>query len=295
MEELKKCPVCNHEKFDLFKTCIDYTVSKESFAIVNCLNCGFKLLNPRPSANELGKYYESDDYVSHSNSKKGIINKIYHFVKFRAIRKKIDLISSLKTKNKTLLDIGCGTGDFLGKAIENGWTGVGIEPNEKARNTAISNYKSTVYGEEKLSGMSTNSFSVISMWHVLEHVSDLNKRIRDINNLLEKDGYAVIAVPNYTSWDAKHYDSYWAAYDVPRHLYNFSPNIIKELFLKHNLQPTVSYPMKLDSYYVSMLSEKYKKSYAGLIRAFIVGFISNFKTKNDAEKYSSVIYIFQKK
>ncbi len=295
MEELKYCPVCQHEKFEEFKTCIDYTVSKEHFKIVSCLQCGFKFLNPRPAISELSKYYESDDYVSHSNTKKGLINKIYHFVKFRAIRNKIELISELKTKNKTLLDIGCGTGDFLGKAIESGWKGIGVEPNLKARNTAINNYKSIVYDEVGLVKLPTNSFSIISMWHVLEHVSDLNKRINDIYNLLEEGGFAVIAVPNYTSWDAKHYSSSWAAYDVPRHLYNFSPSIIKELFLKHNLHHHKSYPMKLDSFYVSMLSEKHKQSSLGLVKAFFIGLISNFKTRNDAEKYSSVIYIFQKK
>lgn len=295
MEEIKNCPNCTNEKFTPFLSCKDFTVTNELFNLATCTKCGFVLTNPRPGAKEIGKYYESKDYISHSNTKEGIINKVYHFVKTRAIRKKIKLITNLNPPDKTLLDIGCGTGDFMGKSKENGWQVIGIEPNKEAREISINKYNSIVYDEGGIQLINNQSISIITMWHVLEHVHDLNLRIKEINNLLKPGGYAVIAVPNYTSWDAKHYGKFWAAYDVPRHLYHFSPEIIKTLFSKHNLFHVSSLPMKMDAYYVSMLSEKYKNSFLGLIRAICIGFTSNFKTKNNAEKYSSVIYIFKKK
>ena len=230
MEEIKNCPNCTNQVFKPFLICKDFTVSKEVFNLSSCTNCGFVFTNPRPNSKEIGKYYESKDYISHSNTKEGIINKIYHFVKTRAHRKKIKLITDLNPPDKTLLDIGCGTGDFLGKSKESGWQVIGIEPNKEARELAINNYSSTVYDESGLQLINNQSFSIITMWHVLEHVHELNNRISEIHNFLKNGGYAVIAVPNYTAWDAKHYEQYWAAYDVPRHLYHFAPDIIKSLF-----------------------------------------------------------------
>ncbi len=294
MEELLNCPKCNGPDFENFYRCKDYTVSGEYFYIISCKSCSFKFTNPRPGIASIGKYYESEDYVSHSNTNKGLINKIYHFIKKIAINKKIELLNSHCKGNKKLLDIGCGTGSFLGIIKDHGWNVCGIEPNDKAREMGINSYQIPVYGEEKIKNFSPESFSAITMWHVLEHVHNLKERINEIYNLLEKNGVAVIAVPNYTSWDAKHYKSNWAAFDVPRHLYHFSPDSIKDLFKEVNLHHVKSYPMKFDSFYVSMLSEKYKNSSLKLIRAFFNGMWSNLKAKNDAEKYSSVIYVFQK-
>jgi len=295
LEHLSECPICSGTAFEPFLQCRDYTVSNEEFKIVSCKQCGFKFTNPRPDQGSIGKYYESQDYISHSNTKSGFVNKLYHFIKNIAIKNKIDLIKDLHPDKKTILDIGCGTGSFLGEIKKVGWEVYGIEPSLKAREIAISDYSITVKAELNLEKFEGRTFSVITMWHVLEHVHELKKKIAEIYSLLETGGYAIIAVPNNTSWDAKHYNSYWAAYDVPRHLSHFSPDNIKNLFYKHELNHLKSLPMKFDSYYVSMLSEKYKKSSMGLIKAFINGWKSNNKAGKNAEKYSSVIYIFRKK
>jgi 2-polyprenyl-3-methyl-5-hydroxy-6-metoxy-1,4-benzoquinol methylase len=295
MEELNTCPLCSSKKLQNYLTCQDNTVTGEKFKIVTCVDCGFLFTNPRPNASSIGKYYESDTYVSHSDTNAGLINKLYHLIKKKAIKNKIALINNLNTKNKTLLDIGCGTGTFLAAAKDKGWKVNGIEPNDKARNLANKNYTLNVLPENELNNYSNNSFSIVSMWHVLEHVHQLKERVKDIHRLLETGGYAVIAVPNYTSWDAHHYKEFWAAYDVPRHLYHFSPVTIKKLFNEFELHHVKSFPMKFDSYYVAMLSEKYKHASLKYFRALYSGWISNLKTKNDTEKYSSVIYVFQKK
>lgn len=293
MQNLTTCPVCGGESSKKVMDCIDYTVSRETFSIVQCTKCGFKYTNPRPDDKEIGKYYESEEYVSHSNSKKGLINTVYHWVRNYSLRKKVELINS-QSKKGNLLDIGCGTGEFLSTAVANGWKGQGIEPNDKARNQAISNHKLNVLPESGIASLQNNNFDVITMWHVLEHVHTLNERVLEIYSLLKPGGKAIIAVPNCTSYDASVYGKEWAAYDVPRHLYHFTPETMKALFRKHKIDFVQSYPMKFDSFYVSMLTEKNVHKQNRLLPAFLNGFKSNLKTKNDAEKYSSVIYVFVK-
>lgn len=300
MQNLLSCPICDTSKFQDEFVCTDFTVTKEKFNIVSCINCNFFFTNPRPDQFVIGKYYESKDYISHSNTKKGIINSLYQIVRSYSLSKKVQLIAKLyRFENKAedtreLLDIGSGTGEFLAKANENGWKGIGVEPNLKAREKAITNYSLEIYKEEDVSTLGSGRFDVITMWHVLEHVHNLNERLGEIFNLLKPGGLSIIAVPNHLSYDAKKYKKDWAAYDVPRHLYHFDPNSIKRLFKKHNLLHVKSYPMKFDSFYVSLLSEKNIANKNRFLSAFISGIISNLKAKNNPEMYSSVIYIFKK-
>ena len=313
MQNLSNCPVCDASTFQKEFTSTDYTVTKEKFNIVSCTNCNFFFTNPRPEQSAIGKYYESEDYISHSNAKKGIINSIYQFVRSYSLSKKVNLINLLsKAENKAesksginsgsssgskkgeILDIGSGTGEFLAKAVENGWSGIGVEPNMKARAQAIANHNLNIYTEEDVHTLKKSHFDVITMWHVLEHVHSLNERVEEIFNLLKPGGISIIAVPNHLSYDAQKYKEDWAAYDVPRHLYHFDPNSIKKLFKKHNFSHVQSFPMKFDSFYVSMLSEKNIAGKNQFLTSFITGGISNLKTKNNPEKYSSVIYVFKK-
>jgi 2-polyprenyl-3-methyl-5-hydroxy-6-metoxy-1,4-benzoquinol methylase len=300
MQNLSNCPLCSGSSFKRFVECTDYTVSRETFTIVACESCGFKFTNPRPDEKEIGKYYESEDYVSHSNSRKGIINTVYHWVRNYSLKQKVSLIDkeygSLKQSSgiKRLLDIGCGTGEFLATAVKSGWIGKGIEPSEKAREQAIQNHKLEVTDQQGIARLEKGSFDIITMWHVLEHVHTLNERIAELHSLLKPGGKAIIAVPNCTSHDAKIYGSNWAAYDVPRHLYHFTPETMKALFNKHHFNFVRALPMKFDSFYVSMLTEKNVNGINNLPAAFMNGLQSNLKAKNDAEKFSSVIYVFVK-
>ena len=293
VKHLDNCPICNFQESGTFLSIRDYSVTQEIFTISKCSKCGFLFTNPRPNKTDIDRYYESEDYISHTNTRKGFFNKIYHLIKGIALRQKIGLINSLIPPGKKILDIGCGTGSFLNAIRENGWESIGMEPNKRARDEA-KNYGLEVFEEINQEKFVNNSFSIITMWHVLEHVHDLNKRVKEIYNLLADKGFALIALPNHTSYDSKHYNESWAAYDVPRHLYHFSPENVKTLFLQHNLFHVKSFPMKFDAFYVSLLSEKYKRSTIGPVKAFYNGLRSNLQAGSNAEKYSSVIYVFQK-
>src|SRR5687768_1001655 len=202
MEQLSNCPVCNSREFENYLECTDYTVTEERFFIQNCKKCGFKFTNPRPSLSEIGRYYDSVDYISHSNTNKGLINKLYHIVKNRAIKQKIKLIENLKPETQEILDIGCGSGSFLNEIRAQGWSTNGIEPDIKTREFCRQTLNLNVFEEAHLKSLKRESFSTITMWHVLEHVHNLRERVIEIYELLRIGGYALIAVPNYTSKDA---------------------------------------------------------------------------------------------
>lgn len=293
MEKLDLCPICNSTQFSPFLACVDNTVSRETFQIVQCNSCGFKFTNPRPDESELGKYYHSEDYVSHSNTKKGFINSTYQSVRKYTLLKKLQLISK-HYKTGKILDIGCGTGEFLNTCKNARWETLGIEPDEGARKMAINNYGLDVKGEEELERIPNESFDIISMWHVLEHVPKLNERVEELKRLIKPNGIIIIAVPNCNSLDAKTYKEHWAAYDVPRHLYHFTPKDIEALFHKHGMQTFKTLPMIFDSFYVSMLSERIKSGKTNIIRSTWNGLRSNLSATASGKTYSSQIYLIRK-
>lgn len=267
----------------------DHSVSKESFALYRDDNLNLLVTSPQPDTANLPKYYESEDYISHTDGKRSLFEKAYHFVKALALKNKLVLINSQKTSDRILLDIGAGTGDFLITAQSDGWQATGIEPSEKARTIAIE--KSVTFAEN-LKSLPNHSFDIITMWHVLEHVPNLEDQIKELKRLLKPDGTIIIAVPNFNSFDAKHYGEFWAAYDVPRHLWHFSKTAISKLFQNEGMQLVKVLPMKFDAFYVSLLSEKYKSGKMNFARAFAVGLKSNWKGAKSGE-YSSHIYIIK--
>lgn len=296
MEELKECPACKATSQTFIRECKDFTVSSEKFRIVQCNECFLQFTNPRPNSLEIGRYYESKEYISHSNSSAGWINKLYKFIRTYSIQSKIRLIERFnKNEKKTILDIGCGTGEFLGMCKKAGWNTIGIEPNDKARNQAEHNWGLQIYSEDFLENKNGGfKPTIISMWHVLEHVHSLRRRLEQIQHLIAQNGHLIIAVPNPESHDAAHYSNYWAAYDVPRHLYHFKPAVIKAMVSKFGFEHVKSQAMPFDSFYVSMLSEKYKHGKNRLAAALFEGLRSNYTASGNPEKYSSVIYIFKK-
>ena len=295
LETLTQCPVCGGSDFTDFLTCKDYTVTQEDFTITQCSNCGFKFTNPRPEESEIGRYYQSDEYISHSNTKKGLINRIYHIVRSRALKSKLKLVNKLvKDQPRNILDNGCGTGFFLQTCKTDGWNVRGCEPDQKTRAMATENVGIDIVANIFDESLQAASFSIVTMWHVLEHVHQIDKTIQRLYELLTNNGVLVIAVPNANAHEAKQFQSAWAAYDVPRHLYHFTPETINPLFQKHGFKVEQHLPMPYDSYYISLLSQKYQAGNNNYLKAVLQGWKSNQWAKKNNDNYSSVIYIITK-
>ena len=289
------CPICNARSFTPFLQAKDYTVSQETFDIIKCEQCGFMLTTPVPP--NLGRYYESTQYISHSNQTSGITDALYKFARTITLRWKTALINHYNNlPTRSLLDYGCGTGAFLSHAKKSGWKVSGVEPAEKPRAMAAAATQTTI--TETLQQQPDQKFSVITLWHVLEHVEQLHSILQQLSDRLQDNGTIFIAVPNYKSLDAQTYKSQWAAYDTPRHLWHFDQTTMATLMKQHGLVLHKILPMKLDALYVSILSEKYKThpSPSGLgsvLRGLFTGIKSNLAALRNQE-YSSLIYIARK-
>lgn len=268
----------------------DYSVSKEIFELHHNPEYDLLITFPKPSVEKLPSYYESEDYISHTDGKRSLFERLYHIIKNIALNNKVKLINSHSEKG-ALLDIGAGTGDFLVAAKKEGWKTTGIEPSLKAKTIAISKGVDFV---DNLTDLKDHSFDVITMWHVLEHVPNLEEYLIALKRLLKPTGTILIAVPNFKSFDANYYGRFWAAYDVPRHIWHFSKVTIKKLFSEKEMNLVEVLPMKFDSFYVSLLSEKYKTGKMNFIKAFFVGLKSNLSAKKTNE-YSSHIYVIKNK
>lgn len=287
----QQCPICGSEKISRKITARDYTVSKESFDIWECAECTGRFTQDIPDIDGIGHYYQSPEYISHSETREGLINRLYHSVRKITMRSKQNWVKSASgVKQGTLLDIGSGTGAFLHYMKQVGWEVTGLEPDAGARKNAKDLYKVESRSVEELFTLEEAQFDCITMWHVLEHVHNLHGYIAQIRKLLKPGGALLIAVPNYTSTDARIYGQDWAAYDVPRHLYHFSPHSMDVLLQQHKIRIDQQHPMVFDAFYVSLLSEKNKHGGSGMIKGGWNGLRSYWKAWRDVEKCSSIVY-----
>jgi 2-polyprenyl-3-methyl-5-hydroxy-6-metoxy-1,4-benzoquinol methylase len=266
-------------------------VSNKNFTVLKDEISGLLITSPQPSLDVLGNYYKSDTYISHTDANKTLFDKSYQWVKKYTLKQKQKLINDFNTETKTILDIGCGTGEFLKLCQEHNWQVAAVEPNKGAR--ALAENKLRIKIPTDLAEIKERQFDIITLWHVLEHVPNLNEYILQLEKLLKPNGRLIVAVPNHESYDADYYQEFWAAYDAPRHLWHFSKKSIALLFESVNMKVAKIKPMKFDSFYVSLLSEKNKTGKSNPFRAFWIGLRSNTKAKTKMN-YSSLIYVLKK-
>lgn len=286
-----KCPWCGSNKAQINLWLKDEFLTKKDFHICECLNCGLLYTMPRPSKEKIGAYYKSDEYYSHQENKKGFVPRLYEAIKKINLKHKFRLASRDLPVGK-LLDIGCGVGDFLHIAENKGWQCTGVEPSEEAREIARQRIKGDLLYSEDLEQLPDQSFDLITMWHVLEHVDDLKWQVAQLQRLIKPNGRIVIAVPNYRSYDGRFYNAYWAAYDVPRHLNHFNKTVVTKIFKTSGLSLVSMDKLVWDAYYISFMSEQYKHHFMPLVRGVFRGLVSNAKARRSGE-WSSLVYVFR--
>lgn len=292
METLQHCPACGSTNFEKRFEAKDYTVSQNSFGVVACSSCGLNFTNPRPKADEAGYFYQSDTYISHSDTQQGLVNKLYHAVRNITLKQKARWIQANQKGNKNLLDIGCGNGHFLKTCQDAGWniTGMELDPETAARAATLVQEKIypnlTAIPESK-------QFELISLWHVLEHVYELDAYFEFFKKRIATDGKLLLALPNSKSFDAGYFKEYWAAYDVPRHIYHFNPETIQFVAKKHGFRLVKQRGQIFDSFYIALLSNQYRSGSKRLIHSFLLGLWSNVLAYTKTGNYSSNVYIFK--
>lgn len=288
----KHCPWCGSENAQLHLKLKDEFLTKEAFEIYECEDCRLLYTEPRPAEDKIGDYYKSEDYYSHQENKKGFIPKVYEMVKGVNLKAKYKMATE-NLHAGHVLDIGCGVGDFLHTMEQNHWETTGIEPSEDAKVIAKKRIKAQIYAPEEIGLLQDESFDLITLWHVLEHVDDLKSEVQHLYRLLKKGGRLVLALPNYQSFDAQHYKEFWAAYDVPRHLNHFCQKSINNIFSNSGLELKKTDKLVWDAYYISFMSEKYQGHSMALARGLVKGLRSNIKAKKSGE-WSSLVYVLNK-
>lgn len=293
---IKACPLCDGTHLERSLTCVDHYVSGEMYHLCRCRDCGFLFTQDAPVESEIGRYYDTPDYISHTDTKKGVMNSVYHRVRNYMLKRKAGLVMhEAHRKTGHLLDIGTGTGYFADTMRRHGWQVEAIEKSPQARAFAKEHFNLDIKPHTALKGLMPNSFDVITLWHVMEHLEPLNETWDVLHSLLTEKGVLVVAVPNCSSFDAKKYGAYWAAYDVPRHLWHFTPATIQQFGAKHGFILAERHPMPFDAFYVSMLTEQHMMHSCAFLRGMLVGTMAWLSALVKKERSSSMIYVFRKK
>jgi len=296
MVHRKECPVCASENITLLFRVTDHFLSREGFPLYRCQTCHFQFTQDYPEESGIGRYYESEEYISHSDTSASFSDKLYRFARNLMLRKKKKLVSDTTgLSNGRLLDIGSGTGYFANSMKDSGWQVKGVEISRKARDFSRSQFGLDVINPDQISSFESESFDCITLWHVLEHFHDPFSYVSEIMRLLKQEGKCIIALPNSGSFDAKHYGKYWAAYDVPRHLWHFDPETFRLFAEKTGFDIKEIRNLPLDVFYISFLSERYKGSGFPFISGMVKGVWFSVKTLFSKERSSSLIYILRKK
>ena len=294
--KINTCPLCGGQQLEHALTCTDHYASGEQFEVIRCAHCGFLMTQGVPVEAEIGKYYETPDYISHSDTQQGLMNRVYHWVRQYMLSRKAALVKRVSGLSEgSLLDYGTGTGYFANAMVRQGWKVKAIEKSPQARAFAKKQFGLDVEAEHSLKDYPSMSLDVVTLWHVMEHLEHLNEMWETLHRILKDKGVLIVAVPNPESYDARKYKEWWAAYDVPRHLWHFSPSVMQQFGEKHGFVLEKEHPMPFDAFYVSMLTEKYKSNGLSFVKGLWTGTLAWFSALGNKERSSSLIYVFRKK
>lgn len=291
-EHLIHCPSCQSTDFTSIGEIKDYYYSQDSFPIVSCKNCSLVFTQNRPNAESIGAYYDSANYASHDGSKKkSMFLQVYVAARNYMLKKKHDLVRPFKPEWSRVLDYGAGEGYFVEYLLKKGKQVEGIEPSNVARSNFYSRNGQPMYSN-LVELPKEKTFQVITLWHVLEHIHTLKETMQSLVDKLESKGIIVIAVPNQNSLDKKVFGNYWAAWDVPRHLYHWSPDSLSTFMSGFGLQNIHTNQLPLDPIYIGMISAKYAKKSS--IHGIWQGIRSYFHGKQNPKNGSTLLSIWMK-
>lgn len=293
--EIKACIVCGSTDHQTELLVTDWLVTQEKFNVKRCNKCLFRFTANPPSAEAAGKYYETEEYVEHSDNNDGFINKLYHFGRKWMMKYKLSLIQNLQTGNR-LLDVGSGAGYFLNFMQQSGYAVEGVEISEKAVKGCKDKYNIDAYHPSRLIGNKIEiNVDIITLWHVFEHVYEYDEYFNSFSKLLSKDGRLIIAMPNYKCLEEKIYRTHWNGYDTPRHLWHFTPETFKKFAADRGFEIVKMKSLPLDPFYNSMISASYKKSFTLLPITLLNGILSSILSSISLKHSSSIVYILKKK
>ncbi len=295
MVSYDKCPACSSGQIELFMDCTDHFLSGETFSLYRCATCGFVFTQGHPGPEASQKYYESAEYVSHDDQAKGITNRLYYVARDMMLKRKRKLVMKMTGLRKgSILDTGCGTGHFADEMKKAGWDVTGVEPNMKAREYAENRFGIRTLDPAEVASLADSSFDCVTLWHVLEHIHDLKGYTAHLHRILKPDGVCLIALPNNSSYDCRHFGEYWAAWDVPRHLWHFNPGSFIAFASAAGFLTEEIIPMPLDVLYISVLSSRYKGSALPFLTGMLKGSWFLLKSLINSHASGSLIYVLSK-
>jgi 2-polyprenyl-3-methyl-5-hydroxy-6-metoxy-1,4-benzoquinol methylase len=276
-------------------TATDNLVSGKGFVLKRCSMCCFTFTADPPDEKDIAKFYLSEDYISHSDKKQTLTDHFYHLARNYMLRKKYNLVRKISGRETgALVDIGSGTGYFADYMNGKGWSVKGVELSEQARDYSISRFGLTVVSPSEVSVIKDGAADFVTLWHVLEHLYDPVMWLKEISRILKDDGKCIIALPNIKSDDAEWFGNEWAALDVPRHLWHFSPETLPAFINGHGFICKQVIPMPLDIYYISTLSYKNRGCRLPLLMGTVTGLLLTVRSLTKKDRASSLIFVISK-
>ena len=306
------CPVCHAANSTIFMRVPDRFRPEPgtAYTLVRCVKCSLVYLNPRPVEESSGVFYESSEYTPFvsTGKQRSIMDRVYVAIREMNNRWKRRQIEALQPERGRLLDVGCGTGEFLQAMHAAGWQVRGVERDAKAAAYAVEQLQlDVVCGSLDTVPLAPASFDVVTMWHVLEHLYQPHKALMQVRDVLRPGGLLVIAVPNLLSLDARYYRQNWVAFDAPRHVQHFSPKSLRSLCEMHSFAHLRTRMLPFDPFFNALMSETVIERRKGAsipgrivstLRAGIVAnvaFIAGWVTARLQQPLgSSLVYFFRK-
>jgi SAM-dependent methyltransferase len=213
---ISSCQICNNNDHSSFMAVKDH-LQRNKFHLIECNSCGLVSIHPIPSDQKLSEYYRKEYYALPEKGIVGYLERKLNEAVFRTDLKHIERHS----KRGKLLDIGSGNGYFLKFAKENNWQTLGVEMSPDASKYAREQKLEILNNSIEDVHLPKNEFEVITMFNVLEHMTNLNSILKKVRDSLKPNGLLVIEVPNIESLQKKVFKNYWCHLDVPRHIFHF--------------------------------------------------------------------------